>query len=278
MKTLVTTAMILIATTLASSNSLAGSSVPTGEVPTHIVNMLARGDLNKAILEMRDSVPCLKIDYLMRLVSGIVLFDMEKKPSRSKAHMIYQNVAIAHHNLYLFLKTQGIEQTEYYDEANRYYKKARSSGTYLHKSECDLLRAALLATGGDTEKARKKFAKIDELMLRGDFESMEYLAAYYAAVGDIEKAINALAAAYDMEPDKTLEWLNISDDFESLKGDPEYIAMVDSWRARCKSRELTLTIPRCEEPRLDMIGSDPYRPFGYSAKAKRQLKRNRNKR
>lgn len=251
-----------------------GTPESTG-IPQRIVKLLAEGSLKKAIFEMRDASPCSKISYLMQNTNRIVLHEIEKKPSRSNEHVVYQNVAIAYHNLYLFLKTRGITQEDYLEKADSYYGKARRKGTHLHKAECDILRATLMAAGGNIEKARKKFEKIDEMMLRGDFESMEYLAAYYAAVRDLDGALTALKAAHEMDPKKTVAWLEVSDDFENLKDDPRYIAMKDSWRARNKKRDLVLSVPYCEEPRLEMTGADPFSPLGFSKKAKRQLKARR---
>lgn len=265
--------IMLIIPAAASAKSAAKQT----EVPQRIVDLLAQGDLKKAIFEMRDMPPCPKISYLMNNANRIVLFGMEKKPSRSTAHETYQNLAIAYHNLFLFLKARGTDQGEFFSEANRYYKKARRAGTHLHKAECDLLRAALKASGGDIEKARKMFRKIDELMLRGDFESTEYLAAYHAAVGDGDEAMRSLEVAFQMDPKRTIEWLDVSDDFHGLSTNPRFIAMKETWKAKSKKRELTLSVPDCDEPRLEMTGTDPYAPLGYSRKAKRQLNARRKK-
>jgi len=247
-------------------------------VPRHIVELLAQGDLKKAIFEMREVPPCPKISHLMHSANRIVLAEMEEKPSRSVAHETYQNRAIAYHNLFLFLKANGIRQDDFLEGALSYYKKARRAGTYLHKAECDVLLAALMASGGDMEKARKKFGKIDELMLRGDFESMEYLAAYHAAVGDAQRAIEAIEAAFDIEPVKTVQWLEVSDDFHGLEADPNFIAIKHGLNARIQQREPMLSLPECDEPRLQMAGGDPNAPLGFSRRAKRQMNaRNKKK-
>jgi tetratricopeptide (TPR) repeat protein len=276
-KRLAIVSVILLAILILPTGAFAKSSAKDAAVPQKIVDLLAEGELKKAIFEMRELPPCPKKNYLMHSANRIVLFEMEKKPSRSTAHEVYQNVAIAYHNLYLFLKARGITRDDYYDNADRYYSKGRRTGTHLHKADCDILRAALIASGGDVEKARKNFQKIDELMLRGDFESMGYIAVYYAAVGDHDEALHFLETAFSMDPKRTLKWLDVSDDFHELDDDPRFIAMKDSWRAKSKNRDLVLKVPGCEEPRLNMTGADPYSPIGFSRKAKRQLKANRNK-
>lgn len=279
MKTKLTiVSVILLAITILPTGAFAGKSTKGDKVPQKVVDLLAEGELKKAIFEMRELPECSKTSYLMRSANRIVLFGMEKRPSRSNAHIVYQNVAIAYHNLYLFLKASGIVHQDYFENADRYYRKARRAGTHLHKADCDILRAALIASGGDMEKARKRFEKIDEMMLRGDFESMGYIAVYYAAVGNHDEALRFLETAFTLDPKRTLKWLEVSDDFHDLDDDPRFIAMKDSWKVKSKKRDLVLSVPECEEPRLNMTGVDPYSPLGYSRKAKRQLKANKKAR
>jgi tetratricopeptide (TPR) repeat protein len=279
MKTkLILVSVILLVIAIAPAGVSAKAKARGSVVPQKIVDLLAEGDLKKAIFEMRELRACRKINHLMRSANRIVIFEMEKKPSRSTAHEVYQNVAIAYHNLYLFLRARGIVMQDYFDNADRYYKKGRRAGTHLHKADCDILRAALMASGGDVEGARKKFGKIDEMMMRGDFESMGYIAVYHAAVGDHDEALRFLDMAFALDPKRAVEWLDVSDDFHDLDDDPRFIAMKDSWKAKSKKRDLVLRVPECDEPRLDMMGSDPYSPIGFSRKAKRQLKANKKAR
>lgn len=276
-KKLTIASVILLAIVIMSTGASAKSSARRSGVPQKIVDLLAEGELKKAIFEMRELPPCPKKNYLMLSANRIVLFGMEKKPSRSTAHKVYQNVAVAYHNLYLFLKARGIVREDYFENANKYYRKGRRAGTHLHKADCDILRAALIASGDDAEKARKIFGKIDEMMLRGDFESMGYIAVYYAAVGDHDEALRFLDTAFTLDPKRAIEWVEVSDDFHELDDDPRFIAMKDSWKAKSKKRDLVLHVPECAEPRLNMMGTDPYSPIGFSRKAKRQLKANKNK-
>ncbi len=133
----------------------------------------------------------------------------------------------------------------------KFYKKARSAGTVLHKEECDLLTAALYAESGDIEKAEKVFSKVDESMLRGDFESLAYLATYYAAVGDAAGAAEAVSDAYKINPGRTLSWLEVGDDFYSVKSSPEFSAMLTSLK-KSASKELTLKLPPAKQPKLEV--------------------------
>ena len=222
------------------------------EISPAVVDALAAGDVNGAVLLLREERANPKILYLTREATRIANFGMSKKPDRAEAHKVYQNAGISYHNLYLFLKARGIDQPLFFKEAERLYDKARGAGTLLHRAECDLLLAALLAASGDLEKAQKKYAKIDDAALRGDFESMEYLAAYHAATGNVEGTLAALDAAHRLNPDATLTWLAVGDDFHAIAQEPEFKALMVTWKAQEASQRLTLTLPKSEKPRLQV--------------------------
>ena len=227
--------------------------VASGDIPQVVIDELTDGDLNAVLLTLRDEVMTPKLLYLTREVSRIVNFKMSPKPPKEEAHKVLQNVGVAYHNLYLFLKTREVEQESYAEEAHRYYKKARSAGTELHRTDCDILDAALLASEGDREKAQKKFSQIDEGALRTDFESMEYLAAYYAAMGSAEGAVKALETAHRMNPDRTVAWLAIGDDFYPIKEEPEFSRILVEWKATAAQRNLRLSVPKvAKKPQLEM--------------------------
>jgi hypothetical protein len=242
----------------ARSEKAEAPSEPAEEKPApqtispSVVNALADADLNRAIILMREEVPSPKLNYLLHEATTIVSSERQKKPEKSDAHKVYQNIAIGYHNLYLFLKAQGIEQKKYVDQARKYYGKARHAATLLHKSDCDLLEAALLAASGNREKAAKLYDKADITSMRGDFESTEYLAAYHAAAGQGAAALEALEAAYKQNAERTLTWLAIGDDFASLKDDPIFQAVTITWRRAPRDREFTLSVPKAEHPKLDI--------------------------
>ena len=227
----------------------AGPKSPT--IPGPAIDALAKGELNDALTAMRNSPRSPKLLYLIREVSRIIHFHArDQKPRRSEAHNIYQNVAIAYHNLYLFLNRRGIDQEQYHREAHRYYHKARRAGTIMHKAECDVLEAALEASAGNKKKAAKKFSRINPEMLRWDFESMEYLAAYHAAMEDVLAAVSALKAAYEINPKRTLAWLAVGDDFTRIEKDSLFINLTRSLKAD-KGADIALSLPEREVPRLE---------------------------
>lgn len=222
------------------------------QVPQSVIDALSSGDLNGSIIAMREVPQSPKLLYLTREVARITSFEMKPKVKEANAHKILQNVGIAYHNLYLFLKTRGVFQKDFFEKAMNSYKKARGRGTSLHKADCDVLMAALYASSGDIEKGKKIFSKIDETSMRSDFESAEYLAAYHAAAGNIDSALLALEAAHRINPDAILTWLAVGDDFANIATDPAYQSLLVSWKAIEATKRLSLTVPKTASPRLDV--------------------------
>jgi tetratricopeptide (TPR) repeat protein len=252
-------AALAAALTAADAICAEGAAADYGDaVPEGIVAALGAGDISGAIIAMRETpeqTP--KVQYLMRNATRIAMHEMGERPSRDEAHKAYQNVAISYHNLYLFLRARGIEQAEYSKEAMRYYRKAKRAGTALHRDECDLLMAALLASTGDREKAARIFSKVDGGTMRGDFETMEYMAAYRAAAGEANAAMEALEAAYRLDPSRTLYWLSVCDDFNAIRGDPLYQDRIAAWMSKNKDWQPMLSVPKSRKPALT-LGADPY--------------------
>lgn len=218
------------------------------EVSSAVVEALARGSVSGAILAMRDERDSPKRRYLNRQASRIVAYQLDKSVVSAEAHQFYQNLGISYHNLYLFLKAKGIEQRKFLSEADRFYKKGRKAGTLFHQADCDMLRAALTAAAGKRSKAAKIYAKIKESDMRSDFDSMEYLAAYHAAAGNIDGALAALDAAYKLNPAGTLTWLAVGDDFDTIADDPKFKSLMIAWKAEEASKKLKRTLPK--EPKV----------------------------
>ncbi len=256
--------MALFLCSLASPQALAkrkaakpAAKAAPREIPQGVIQAIATGDLSSAVIALREEPPSPKNNYLIRAATNVVLSQIGDRPDRSEEHQYRQNLGIAFHNLFLFLKDRGIANEEYADEALKNYKKARRAGTVLHKAECDLLTAAIYASTGDREKAGKLFDKIDEFMLRSDFESAEYLAAYYAAMGDAAKSSEAIRTAYEMNPNATLAWLEVGDDFHDIESDPVYQEMLSSLSEKGKDKDLTLSVPESSDPKLQIESRKP---------------------
>jgi tetratricopeptide (TPR) repeat protein len=243
------------------------------------IDALADNDLNNAAIALLYEQLNDKARFLLRETTRIVRFDMsDEKPPRDEAHSIYQNVAIAYHNLYLFLLSKKIDNTVFYKKALKYYKKAKRSGTPLHRAECDVLTASIIASSGNIKKAEKKFSRVDQGMLRWDFASSEYLATYHAAIGDVDMAIEQIDAAYRINPSLTKAWISITDDFNTIMNDPKFIGMIASWATSSGGKKaFTLTLPESKPLTLDPIGSPNYLKV-ESLEPPKVLKRRRRRR
>lgn len=246
-------------------------------ISENVVEAIASGDLGGAILAIREERPSPKLVYLNREVSKLNSFNPDEKISPKEIHKIYQNIAISYHNLYLFLKARDIEQADFYEKAIDYYNKAKIKGPANHKVECDVLTAALIAASGNTNKAKLLFSKVKISKLRDDFESTEYLAAYYSAVGDVENAIRELEVAYKINPDELTAWLYLGDDFFKIKDNPMYKALLVAWKAADAEKRLALTLPKNLKPVLsDEDNTSSFRPQKsgkhYDMKKSKKLK------
>lgn len=232
------------------------------KISADVVDALARGSLNEAAIELRELPSSAKSLYLLREVTRIVMYDNSKKrPKGTDPHQFYQNLGVANHNVFLFLKANGVSNEDYCDNAVKFYKRSRGYATPQHKYETDILTAAVLLSKGETDKAEKIMAKIDKSKLGADFQTEEYLATYYAAKGDSDSAIDALRAAHKERPDIITTWLAVGDDFHLIKNDPQFQAMLDDWHFARTSKRLELGLPKPAEPKLQF--SEPAVQFRH---------------
>lgn len=224
---------------------------PQTPISPEVVEALAKGNLNEAAIELRDLRTSAKSLYLLREVTRIVMHETSKKrPKHSDAHQYYQNLGIAYHNLFLFLKANGYTQEKFVKEVLKFYKKAKGYATPQHKQETDILMAALLSSNGDEKKANELIGKIDMTKLGADFQTQEYLAAYYAAKGDPDDAIESLRAVYRERPDVVMTWLAVGDDFYLIKDDPRFAALLNEWHFEKSAKKLELKLPAPAAPKL----------------------------
>lgn len=251
-------ALILFSCLFTSQISHAsGAAAPDaiGTVPQDVIDSLASGNIVEATILLREAKQNKKVLYLLKESSRLAAFKIEGKPKGDNAYGVYKNVAIAYHNLYLFLKSNGIAQNKFYRDAIKYYGKAARQGSKLDAEDCTVLEAAIIATSGDEKKAIKKFGKVEGAILAGDFQSSEHLAVFYAAMGDIEGTIEALGDAYNADPDRTLGWIRTGDDFYNIMGNPIFASFLDSMKQRYKPDEVTLSVPPAREPRYQLNDS-----------------------
>lgn len=180
---------------------------------------LARGDLRQAYRDLQLEPASDKVGYMINQVG---MADGHKFSSFDRA--------TAWHNMYLFLARQGRPAPKFVKEAAKYYQKAARKSDMAHKS--NILLAALYATAGDTPKADKYFSKVDVSALTHngeDYNGLEYLATYYAATKQPDKAIVYLDQAYKLNPGSLLQWLHVGDDFWAIEEDAIFQTQVNKW-------------------------------------------------
>lgn len=228
------------------------SPAPVSVISQDIINAFGEGDLNQAVLLLRDKPSTPKSSYLLNAATNIVLAEQQdKRPSRSEWHQHYQNLAVSYHNLFLFLKARGIEQSFFFDEAMDLYKKSKKNATSMHKQEVDILIAALYAANGDEEKGDSIVKKFKKGKWGEYFPMQECLATYYAAIADVDETITALKKSYEQRPAAVLTWLAVTDDFYKIKEDPAFAALLNQWHLDQTEKSLRLSLPKIEEPKLN---------------------------
>ena len=173
-----------------------------------VIIALSKNKVDEAARTLRMEPPSAKSLYLLREAQKITKFKKNKTAS-------YKNIGIAYHNLFLFLKRNNIINKAFYKAGIKYYKKSS-------RNEARLLIAALTASNGEIEKAKKIFSKIVVSTLGESSQIVEHKATYFAAIGDVENAIENIRKAHDENPDQTAIWTVISDDFLTIENDPEF--------------------------------------------------------
>lgn len=218
-------------------------------VSEEFTTALAGGDVGKAIRVLRMESASYKSLHLLREAQKIVEFDKKEDRIIDK-HQTYQNLAIAYHNLYLFLLKQGVEQKSFFKNALHFYKKSRASRSKFDQSETAVLMAGLFGVQGDINKAKRYFKKANSKILESSYRGAEYLALYYAAIGDVYQAVTYLKKTHLHNPDKTTLWVAIGDDFFKIEKEPVFLSLLDEWKIAKMRREPVLSVPRPSKPAL----------------------------
>ncbi|MCI0340736.1 MAG: hypothetical protein L0216_06235 [Planctomycetales bacterium] len=147
-----------------------------------------------------------------------------------------------YHNLYLFFRSRGVEEPSFLRRALDSYDVEISRGSPPTRYAL-LCRAALLAAAGRTEEARAGLREALAQPVRNGWDTMT-LACYRAAADEREEALRVLAegiehvarerrkaAARGEDPEGTAgpeprAWARDSNDFDSLREDPRFEALV----------------------------------------------------
>lgn len=228
----------------------APAPAPPTIISAEVVNALARGDLQLGADSLRDHPTSAKSMYLLRQIARIMLYDNEEKPNPKNTHQYYKNVAIAYHNLFLFLKAQGRENDEFFKKALKFYKKSNSSSLAKQKQENAILTAALYAAKGDEEKAAKLFEKANKDKFGLDYSLQVAWATYHAAMGHTDETITALRAAYKESPESIMTWLRVGDDFFKIREQASFIQLLHQWHVSQKEKDEKFSLPKSSPPKL----------------------------
>lgn len=212
-------------------DELSSESLPVElPIPIEVVEALSKDDIDGATRTLRTESPSSRSLYLLAEMRRILDYEKDNKPPKFEKHEFYQNLGIAYHNLFLFLKRNGVTNKELYKEALKFYKKAGKSRSYSERYEAKLLTAALMASNGEVDRAGKLFGEIDTSIITDNYRGWTYLATFYAALGNEEKTIESLKQAYTMNPEKINLWVAICDDFASMKHEPAFVKMTSEWK------------------------------------------------
>jgi hypothetical protein len=226
-------------------------AVTVSEISQDVVNFLEIGDLYQAVLLLREKPSSPKSSYLLNAATNILLSENHKtKPSRSEWHQYYENLAVAYHNLFLFLKARDRNQPAFFNEALNLYKKSKKNATSMHKQEIDILMAALYVSGGEYKKGEDIMKKFEKSQWGEHFPMQECIATYYAAQADVDQTITALKKAYTEKPGAVLTWLAVTDDFYLIRDDPRFVSLLNDWHLKQAEKNLILSLPKSELPKL----------------------------
>lgn len=215
----------------APKESLKVESIPlVSRIPVEAVDALAKSDLEETIRVLRPEPPSSRLLHIMSSAQNIAKYEKGGKAPRIDRLQFYQNLGISYHNLFLFLQRHQIINETFYKSALKFYKKAERSPAISVKYDIALLKAAIIASHGNTEKARELFNKVDVSIIEDDYNSMEYLATYYAAMGDIDNAVEVLDKAHALNPERMSIWVAIGDDFQTIENDSRYKSLITGWK------------------------------------------------
>jgi len=263
---------VLVSPCLFAKSSKLKSSAFTSDL-TQIISLLKVDDIFGAADILRFSKNISRKDaYLLHEFSVIEALS-SKSHAKRFGYDKYKKLGIAFHNLFLFLKSNGVEQSDFLDAAMHAYRRAsHHSKSKYREWDCNILQAALLAASDDVKnqkKSKKVFRKVkSHIVAIADANSVEHLAAYYAAAGDLKDAMRYLKSAFEMSPSRTLSWIEIGDDFFRIAGESDFKQLVASMKSDYSSMSLKAPLDSDVEYKLDM----PPRAF-FPPKTLPELKR-----
>ncbi len=233
-----TSRILSLALFLSCASAQAGSWLTGPTAYENAIQAMADANWTEAEQQIEGAAPQEgRVAWVKRLLRERKIGELGAQTSRGWS----RNVAIAHtyayHNLYLFLRAEGIEGARLKeaeiraDKVYRRWLEGRKSPTedlrwpyvsFLYEVDrSDEVAPYLASTEG--------WAFGEEGPGFSDVGKMGYgfqmlLAYFHCARGDFPLANHYLKAAYAQQPRATAKWVNQSDDFWMMRNDPEFLA------------------------------------------------------
>lgn len=199
------------------------------KISPQVIENLKANKLSDAIRQMRVEATSPQAKFFLREIEKINDYEHSQDKKFKKELQNVFNTGIAYHNLYLFLRDNGIMSKKFFGSALGYYKKAESKSPPSEKSVIQLLMAALYADTGDIKNSEKYYGKIDQASFHSDMKKCLTLALYYSSRDDVAGTIASLENALKMEKEFTIFWVGISDDFYKVYNEPDFQDFLKKW-------------------------------------------------
>ncbi len=140
-------------------------------------------------------------------------------------------LAVSYNNLYLFLKAEGIESESAFEKSELYYKTIMDEETGRGNRRPASAFAAMLSAAGRAEEGREALKKVENIPLVSWTDYFD-VACFHAYASDSASAIKYLKQGL-LAADETgympaaKQWARESNDFQSLRGNAEFEALVE---------------------------------------------------
>lgn len=261
--------------------SSARAEVSSSQVPSDVVRALAAGDALLALQAFPSQSSDAKTQYLLHELLHVTQDEVHKgKKSNNGEVALYRQIrrrGIAYHNLYLFLRTQDVNEKNFLKKARSYYTHAAHLGSELNRAKCQVLLATLFALDGDEKRANKQFSLVSPQLLGADAEMVSYVANFWGAREDVEQTLLALQYAHSLAPKQVATWVNEGDDFFLIRGDERFQLLLNDWQQDMNNRQRILTIPHNNTLVFDLpeLGSQYRFSANYRAQKKSKIYKQR---
>lgn len=250
------------------------AEISSSSVPNQVVQALASSDILLALQHYSEEPQGKKNQQLFHEMLHAVEDNVHAKNKQARPDLYYnlKRRGIAYHNIYLFLRTQGINEKDYLKKARNFYQQAIKLGSEIERAKCQVLLATLFSLDGDEKKAEKQMGLVNPQLLSADAEMVSYVASYWAAREDIEQTLLALEYAHILAPKPILAWAEEGDDFWLVSGDVQFQDLLRSWQEKNSKQEHALSLPRKNTLMFDLPELEAQPRFSEAHRAKKKSK------